>query len=119
MAKNKQKLVGQAPVIDGDGCFDELVVGQVELAMSRLQLTGHDLNAAVELVIGIMKNAGKQQKAYYRYAVLCGAYPDGVVVDGVTYKLNLSGQPTDIDYRRNMLLALMHTIPCAKENGHV
>lgn len=119
MNKRTKKELCPAPFIQGDGCFDELVVGQVELAMSQLQLTGHDLRAAVELVIGIMKNAGQQQKAYYRYAVLCGAYPDGVVVDGVTYKLNLSGKPTDIDYRRNMLLALQHTIPCTKETSHV
>ncbi|MDT4329784.1 hypothetical protein RPD76_07670 [Methylomonas sp. MV1] len=113
--KIEPKPVSQAPVIDDYGCFDELVIDMIKLTMSHLSLTGHDLSAATELVIGIMKNAGKHQKAYYRYAVLCGAYPNGVVVDGVTYDLQLAEKaPGEINCRRQMLMALQQTMPAGE-----
>lgn len=45
-----------------------------------------------------------------QYAVLCGTYPNGAVVDGVRYCMELTDKPTNIDCRRRMLLSLVNTI---------
>lgn len=61
--------------VDAGERFDSLVVDMVRHQLGLLMLSGPDLDAATDAVVDIMKNGAGN--AYNRYAVWCGAYPNG------------------------------------------
>jgi len=70
------------PYADGER-NDSVTEGQIRYTLETLCLKGEDLEAAFNVVLGIMKNGSG--KAFNKLSVLCGAYPEGCVIDGVRY----------------------------------